>query len=161
MMLKDPSIKYRHFATVDLPDRQWPNQVQKVAPTWCSVDMRDGNQALIEPMNAERKRRFFDLLVKVGFKQIEVGFPAASQTDFDYVRELIESGRIPEDVTIQVMTQARTHLIERTFEALKGRHVPSFMCTTQRLPYFVMWCSAWIAQVASASPRRLPGRSRR
>ena len=120
MMLKDPSIKYRHFATVDLPDRQWPNQVQKVAPTWCSVDMRDGNQALIEPMNAERKRRFFDLLVKVGFKQIEVGFPAASQTDFDYVRELIESGRIPEDVTIQVMTQARTHLIERTFEALKG-----------------------------------------
>jgi len=120
MMLKDPSSKYRHFAAVDLPDRQWPNGVQKVAPTWCSVDMRDGNQALIEPMNAERKRRFFDLLVKVGFKQIEVGFPAASQTDFDYVRELIETGAIPEDVTIQVMTQARTHLIERTFEALKG-----------------------------------------
>jgi 2-isopropylmalate synthase len=120
MMLKDPSTKYRHFNVVDLPDRTWPGNVQKAAPTWCSVDMRDGNQALIEPMNAERKRRFFDLLVKVGFKEIEVGFPAASQTDFDYVRELIESGAIPDDVTIQVMTQARTHLIERTFEALKG-----------------------------------------
>ncbi|WP_448120568.1 2-isopropylmalate synthase [Pseudomonas veronii] len=120
MMLKDPSSKYRHFNTVDLPDRQWPGNVQALAPTWCSVDMRDGNQALIEPMNAERKRRFFDLLVKVGFKEIEVGFPAASQTDFDYVRELIDSGSIPDDVTIQVMTQARSHLIERTFEALKG-----------------------------------------
>ena len=120
MMLKDPSRKYRHFTTVNLPDRTWPSTVQVAAPTWCSVDMRDGNQALIEPMNAERKRRFFDLLVKVGFKQIEVGFPAASQTDFDYVRELIESGSIPDDVTIQVMTQARSHLIERTFEALKG-----------------------------------------
>lgn len=120
MMLQDPSRKYRHFATVDLPDRQWPSQVQQVPPTWCSVDMRDGNQALIEPMNAERKRRFFELLVKVGFKQIEVGFPAASQTDYDYVRELIETGAIPEDVTIQVMTQARDDLIERTFEALKG-----------------------------------------
>ncbi|MFJ4053764.1 2-isopropylmalate synthase [Pseudomonas sp. NPDC089743] len=120
MMLKDPSTKYRHFNVVDLPDRTWPSQVQQRAPVWCSVDMRDGNQALIEPMNAERKRRFFDLLVKVGFKEIEVGFPAASQTDFDYVRELIESGAIPDDVTIQVMTQARTHLIERTFEALKG-----------------------------------------
>lgn len=120
MMLKDPSTKYRHFATVDLPDRQWPSTVQQVAPTWCSVDMRDGNQALIEPMNAERKRRFFELLVKTGFKEIEVGFPAASQTDFDYVRELIDGNKIPADVTIQVMTQARTHLIERTFEALKG-----------------------------------------
>ncbi|AFJ54694.1 2-isopropylmalate synthase [Pseudomonas fluorescens] len=120
MMLKDPSRKYRHFTTANLPDRTWPSTVQVAAPTWCSVDMRDGNQALIEPMNAERKRRFFDLLVKVGFKQIEVGFPAASQTDFDYVRELIESGAIPDDVTIQVMTQARSHLIERTFEALKG-----------------------------------------
>ena len=104
-MLKDPSRKYRHFTTVNLPDRTWPSTVQVAAPTWCSVDMRDGNQALIEPMNAERKRRFFDLLVKVGFKQIEVGFPAASQTDFDYVRERIESGAIPDDVTIQVMTR--------------------------------------------------------
>lgn len=120
MMLKDPSSKYRPFTTVDLPDRQWPAKVQRVAPTWCSVDMRDGNQALIEPMNAERKRRFFALLVKTGFKQIEVGFPAASQTDFDYVRELIDGQQIPDDVTIQVMTQARSHLIERTFEALKG-----------------------------------------
>ncbi|WP_449432045.1 2-isopropylmalate synthase [Pseudomonas putida] len=120
MMLKDPSIKYRHFDTVNLTDRRWPDNVQTAAPTWCSVDMRDGNQALIDPMNAERKRRFFELLVKVGFKEIEVGFPAASQTDFDYVRELIESHSIPDDVTIQVITQARSHLIERTFEALKG-----------------------------------------
>lgn len=119
-MLTDPSQKYRHFDTIDLPDRQWPSRIQRVPPTWCSVDMRDGNQALIEPMNAERKRRFFDLLVKTGFKQIEVGFPAASQTDFDYLRELITSGAIPDDVTIQVMTQARTSLIERTFEALEG-----------------------------------------
>jgi len=120
MMLKDPSRKYRHFDTVDFPDRKWPSKVQRLAPIWCSVDMRDGNQALIDPMNAERKRRFFELLVNVGFKEIEVGFPAASQTDFDYVRELIESGAIPDDVTIQVITQARSHLIERTFEALKG-----------------------------------------
>lgn len=119
-MLTDPSQKYRHFDTIDLPDRQWPSRIQRVPPTWCSVDMRDGNQALIEPMNAERKRRFFDLLVTIGFKQIEVGFPAASQTDFDYVRELITSGAIPDDVTIQVMTQARTALIKRTFEALEG-----------------------------------------
>ncbi|WXL27124.1 2-isopropylmalate synthase [Ectopseudomonas mendocina] len=119
-MLTDPSQKYRHFDTIDLPDRQWPGRIQRVPPTWCSVDMRDGNQALIEPMNPERKRRFFDLLVQIGFKQIEVGFPAASQTDFDYLRDLITSGAIPEDVTIQVMTQARTSLIERTFEALQG-----------------------------------------
>lgn len=119
-MLTDPSKKYRHFDTIDLPDRQWPGRVQRIPPIWCSVDMRDGNQALIEPMNAERKRRFFELLVQIGFKQIEVGFPAASQTDFDYLRELITSGAIPDDVTIQVMTQARTALIERTFEALQG-----------------------------------------
>lgn len=120
MMLANPEKKYRHFKTVELPDRHWPSHVQRHAPIWCSVDMRDGNQSLIEPMDMKRKRKFFELLVDVGFKEIEVGFPAASQTDFSYVRELIENNVIPEDVTIQVMTQAREDLIERTFQALDG-----------------------------------------
>lgn len=120
MMLKDPSIKYRPFVAVDLPDRQWPSRRIETPPQWCSVDLRDGNQSLIDPMDAERKQRFFDMLLKIGFKEIEVGFPSASQTDFDFVRSLIEEDKIPEDVTIQVLTQARPHLIERTFEALKG-----------------------------------------
>lgn len=120
MMLPDPSVKYRPFEAVDLPDRQWPSRRLTQPPQWCSVDMRDGNQALIDPMDLERKRRFFELLVQIGFKQIEVGFPSASQIDFDYVRELIDNDRVPDDVTIQVLTQARPHLIDRTFEALKG-----------------------------------------
>lgn len=120
MMLPDPSVKYRPFVAVDLPDRQWPNQRLTQPPIWCSVDMRDGNQALIDPMDLERKRRFFEMLVKIGFKEIEVGFPSASQIDFDYVRELIDNDLVPDGVSIQVLTQARPHLIERTFEALKG-----------------------------------------
>jgi len=119
-MLQDPSVKYRAFAPIPIPDRTWPNKVIETAPLWCSVDLRDGNQALIEPMDAARKRRMFDLLVKTGFKEIEVGFPAASQTDFDFVRELIDKNLIPDDVTIQVLTQARAELIERTFESLRG-----------------------------------------
>ncbi|MBR2512957.1 MAG: 2-isopropylmalate synthase [Halomonas sp.] len=120
MMLPEPSKKYRPFVAVELPDRQWPNQRIETAPIWCSVDLRDGNQSLIDPMDQERKERLFDRLLKVGFKQIEVGFPSASQTDFDFVRSLIEQDKIPDDVTIQVLTQARPHLIERTFEALEG-----------------------------------------
>nr|WP_290695345.1 2-isopropylmalate synthase [Halomonas sp. UBA3074] len=120
MMLTDPAKKYRPFVAVDLADRQWPNQRIEAAPIWCSVDLRDGNQSLIDPMDQERKQRFFDMLLDVGFKQIEVGFPSASQTDFDFVRSLIEQNKIPDDVTIQVLTQARPHLIERTFEALQG-----------------------------------------
>ncbi|MGY4878021.1 2-isopropylmalate synthase [Vreelandella aquamarina] len=120
MMLSDPAKKYRPFVAVDLPDRQWPNQRIEKAPIWTSVDLRDGNQSLIDPMDQERKQRLFELLVGVGFKEIEVGFPSASQTDFDFVRALIEQNKIPDDVTIQVLTQARPHLIERTFEALKG-----------------------------------------
>jgi 2-isopropylmalate synthase len=112
--------KYRPFPCVTLPDRQWPSRIIESAPIWCSVDLRDGNQALIEPMGAERKRRMFNLLVKLGFKEIEVGFPAASQTDFDFIRMLIDEDLIPEDVTVQVLTQARAHLIQRTFEALRG-----------------------------------------
>ncbi|WP_043530164.1 2-isopropylmalate synthase [Litchfieldella xinjiangensis] len=120
MMLSDPSAKYRPFVAIDLPDRRWPDVRLTHPPLWCSVDMRDGNQALIDPMDMERKRRFFSMLVEIGFKEIEVGFPSASQIDFDYVRELIEQDLIPDDVTIQVLTQARPHLIERTFEALQG-----------------------------------------
>lgn len=120
MMLDNPATKYRPFVAVDLPDRQWPSRRIETPPQWCAVDLRDGNQALIDPMDQERKQRFFDLLVKIGFKQIEVGFPSASQTDFDFVRTLIEEDRVPDDVQIQVLTQARAHLIDRTFEALKG-----------------------------------------
>nr|WP_314566007.1 2-isopropylmalate synthase [uncultured Pseudomonas sp.] len=119
-MLKDPSQKYRPFTPVALPDRTWPDQVIDKAPIWLSTDLRDGNQSLIEPMDAEKKMAFFKCLVAVGLKEIEVGFPSASQTDFDFVRELIEGGHIPDDVTIQVLTQARDDLIERTFESLKG-----------------------------------------
>jgi 2-isopropylmalate synthase len=119
-MLPQPSAKYRAFAPVPLPDRRWPDAVLTQAPLWCSVDLRDGNQALIEPMDPARKLRLFQTLVKIGFKDIEVGFPAASQVDFDFVRLLIEQRLIPADVTIQVLTQARDVLIERTFEALQG-----------------------------------------
>ncbi len=119
-MLRDPSAKYRPFAPIGISDRSWPNRVITAPPTWCSVDLRDGNQALIEPMDAARKRRMFDMLVKIGFKEIEVGFPAASQTDFDFVRELIERRLIPDDVVIQVLTQARPELIARTYESLQG-----------------------------------------
>jgi len=119
-MLPNPSSKYRSFAPIDLADRSWPNSVITAPPTWCSVDLRDGNQALIEPMDAVRKRRMFDMLVKIGFKEIEVGFPAASQTEFDFVRELIEQELIPDDVVIQVLTQARPELIARTYDSLRG-----------------------------------------
>jgi 2-isopropylmalate synthase len=115
-----PIHKYRAFPPINLPDRTWPTRVLDQAPTWCSVDLRDGNQALIEPMGPERKRRMFDMLVKLGFKEIEVGFPAASETDFAFVRELVEQDLIPEDVTIQVLTQSRSELIEKTFEAIRG-----------------------------------------
>ena len=112
--------KYQPFQTVDIKDRTWPNQVITEAPRWCSVDLRDGNQALIEPMSVAQKKKMFELLVSVGFKEIEVGFPAASQPDFDFVRSLIEEGKVPDDVTIQVLTQARPALIQRTFDSLKG-----------------------------------------
>ncbi|NUT99379.1 MAG: 2-isopropylmalate synthase [Saccharothrix sp.] len=121
-----PVHRYRPFhelvETVDVPDRTWPTKRVEKAPLWCAVDLRDGNQALIDPMSPARKRKMFDLLVRMGFKEIEVGFPAASQTDFDFVREIIEDGAVPPDVTIQVLTQCRPELISRTFEALRGAH---------------------------------------
>ncbi|MDG3009479.1 2-isopropylmalate synthase [Rhodococcus sp. D2-41] len=119
-----PTFRYRPFADevepISLPDRTWPDKVIDRAPQWCAVDLRDGNQALIDPMSPGRKRRMFDLLVRMGYKEIEVGFPSASQTDFDFVREIIEDNAIPDDVTIQVLTQCRPELIERTFEACRG-----------------------------------------
>ncbi|WP_438855900.1 2-isopropylmalate synthase [Agromyces sp. M3QZ16-3] len=118
-----PVHRYRPFheqIRVELPDRTWPSKRIEKAPRWCAVDLRDGNQALIDPMSPERKRIMFDLLVKMGYKEIEVGFPSASQTDFDFVRSLIDEGAIPDDVTIQVLTQARDHLIERTYESIRG-----------------------------------------
>jgi len=111
---------YHEVFSVDLPDRTWPNTTITQAPRWCAVDLRDGNQALIDPMSPERKRIMFDMLVRMGYKEIEVGFPSASQTDFDFVRSLIDEGAIPEDVTIQVLTQAREHLIKRTYESIAG-----------------------------------------
>ena len=117
---KMPFDKYQPFVPVVLKDRTWPDVVIDKAPLWCSVDLRDGNQALIDPMDPVRKRRMFDALVKMGFKEIEVGFPAASQPDFDFVRELIEQDLIPDDVTIQVLVQCRRELIERTYESLVG-----------------------------------------
>lgn len=119
-MLKDPSTKYRPVAPVRLTDRTWPDAQLTHAPIWCSVDLRDGNQALIEPMDGERKLRMFQQLVAIGFKEIEVGFPSASQTDFDFIRRLIDENLVPDDVTIQVLTQARAELITRTFESLRG-----------------------------------------
>lgn len=135
--------KYRPFAPIALKDRTWPDRVIDTAPTWCSVDLRDGNQALIEPMSVAQKKQMFSLLVDVGFKQIEIGFPAASQPDFDFTRWLIEENQVPDDVTIQVLTQARPEIIRRTFDALKGArraivHVYNSTSTVQREKVFRM-----------------------
>jgi 2-isopropylmalate synthase len=121
-MLSDPKTKYQPPSNFRLNDRQWPSKTIGKAPVWCSVDLRDGNQALIEPMDSSRKLRMFDTLVALGFKEIELGFPAASQTDFDFCRELIEQHRIPKDVTVQVLVQAREDLMRQTFEAIRGVH---------------------------------------
>ena len=119
-MLSNPATKYRAFEAVNLPDRQWPSRTLTAAPIWQSTDLRDGNQSLFEPMNGERKMRMFRTLCEVGFKEIEVAFPSASQTDFDFVRNLIEGGHIPDDVTIEVLTQSREHLIRRTMDSVRG-----------------------------------------
>src|SRR5689334_14310009 len=116
----DPTKKYRPFPLVHLPDRQWPSRAITQAPIWCSVDLRDGNQALAVPMNVSQKLELFQTLVTCGFKEIEVGFPSASNTEFDFNRRLIEDGRAPDDVWLQVLVQAREDLIDRTFESLKG-----------------------------------------
>ena len=119
-MLQTPATKYRAFPAIDLPDRQWPSRTITTSPIWMSTDLRDGNQSLFEPMNLERKLRMFRSVCQIGFKEIEVGFPSASQTDFDFVRKLVDDKLIPQDVTIEVLTQAREHLIRRTFESVVG-----------------------------------------
>ena len=136
-----PVHKYQAFPQIDIPDRTWPSQTITKAPLWCSVDLRDGNQALIEPMDSERKHKMFDVLVAAGFKEIEVGFPSASDTDFQFVREIIEQGKIPDDVTIQVLTQCREPLIRRTYEAIAGAkqaivHIYNSTSTLQRKVVF-------------------------
>jgi 2-isopropylmalate synthase len=140
-MLRNPGEKYRPFPPIALPDRTWPARTLTVAPTWCSVDLRDGNQALIEPMDGVRKMRLFKQLLQIGFKEIEIGFPAASQTDFNFTRELIEGALIPEDITVQVLTQSRADLITRTFESLRGArraivHLYNSTSTLQRRVVF-------------------------
>ncbi|SGY98349.1 2-isopropylmalate synthase [Moritella viscosa] len=159
--------KYQSFPILNMPNRKWPNKSITQAPQWCSVDLRDGNQALVEPMTVAQKRRYYQLLLAMGFKQIEVGFPAASKMDFDFVRWLIEENKIPDDVTIQVLTQARESLIEKTFEALKGVkqaiiHVYNSTSTVQRELVFqkdrqgiidiAVQGATWVKQHADANP---------
>ncbi|WP_437739292.1 2-isopropylmalate synthase [Sorangium sp. So ce1504] len=163
-----PVHKYKPFQPIHLPDRRWPSRVIESAPRWCSVDLRDGNQALVEPMGLERKLRMWHELVRMGFKEIEVGFPSASQPDFDFVRWIIDQGLIPDDVTIQVLTQARAELIERTFEAIRGArraivHLYNSTSTLQRRVVFGL-DRAGIAEIAVRGARlvkelaaRLPG----
>ena len=147
-----PVQKYAPFSPIALADRSWPAKVIDRAPRWCAVDLRDGNQALIDPMSPARKLKMFELLVSMGYKEIEVGFPAASQTDFDFVRQIIEEGRVPDDVVIQVLTQAREHLIERTFESIRGAkqaivHLYNSTSTLQRRVVFEQ-DTAGIKQIA-------------
>src|SRR5579872_4278357 len=154
-----PIHKYRPFAPINLSDRKWPSRVIDKAPIWCSVDLRDGNQALVEPMGPERKRRMFDMLVKLGFKEIEVGFPAASETDFSFVRELVEKDLVPDDVTIQVLTQARAELIERSFESIRGAkraimHLYNSTSTLQRRVVFGL-DEAGITDIAVTGARQI------
>ena len=166
-MLRTPDQKYRPFAPIDIPDRTWPARTLTAPPIWCSVDLRDGNQALIEPMDLARKLRLFDQLVRIGFKEIEVGFPSASQTEFNFVRHLIEQDLIPRDVTVQVLTQSRPELITRTFKSLRGArraimHLYNSTSTTQRRVVFkldragivdiAVKGAEWVRQLAGQQP---------
>ena len=142
-MMQNPNTKYAAFPPIRLADRQWPNRIIEKPPIWMSTDLRDGNQALFEPMNAEKKMRMFKTLCAIGFKEIEIAFPSASETEFGFVRGLIDGGHIPDDVTIEVLTQAREHLIRRTFESIKGArqaivHVYNATCKTFRENVFGM-----------------------
>ena len=168
-----PFHRYPPFTPIDLPDRTWPGRTTTEAPRWCAVDLRDGNQALIDPMSPARKRRMFELLVRMGYKEIEVGFPSASQTDFDFVRQLIEEDLIPDDVIIQVLTQAREQLIERTFESIRGAkqaivHLYNSTSTLQRRVVFGLdrgrhhrHRGRRARGCARSSPRRMPRHRRR
>jgi 2-isopropylmalate synthase len=158
-MASMPVHKYRPYKPIALDDRRWPSRTIERAPAWCSVDLRDGNQALVEPMGPQRKLRMFEMLVRLGFKEIEVGFPASSQPDFDFVRQLIDSGAIPEDVTIQVLTQARADLIERTFKSIAGArravvHVYNSTSALQRRVVFGLDCKG-ITKIATDAVQRI------
>src|SRR3984957_6563889 len=154
-----PISKYSAYAPVPLPDRRWPSQVISKAPIWCAVELRDGNQALIEPVGVDRKDRMFDLLVRMGFKEIEVAFPSASQTDFDFVRSVIEGGRVPGDVAIQVLTQCRAELIDRTFESVKGakKVILHFYNSTSTLQRDVVFRTdrAGIKEIATSAAKQV------
>jgi 2-isopropylmalate synthase len=158
-MTEMPVHKYRAYAPIVLPDRQWPSHIISKAPIWCSVDLRDGNQALVEPMGVDRKNRMFDLLTRMGFKEIEVAFPAASQTDFDFVRSIIENNRIPGGVAIQVLTQCRAELIERSFAAVKGakKVIMHFYNSTSALQREVVFRAdrAGVREIAVAAARQI------
>ncbi|HOA94731.1 MAG TPA: 2-isopropylmalate synthase, partial [Quisquiliibacterium sp.] len=167
MSMPDPSRKYRAFPPVNIKNRTWPDKVITQAPIWCSVDLRDGNQSLIEPMDSERKMMMFKHLLKLGYKEIEIGFPSASQTDYDFVRQLIDEKLIPDDVTVQVLVQSREELIARTFEALAGVkraivHLYNSTSTAQRRVVFnldregvkgiAVQGAKWVAQYAAQHP---------
>jgi 2-isopropylmalate synthase len=165
---KMPFEKYTPFVPLVLTDRTWPNVTISKAPQWCSVDLRDGNQALIDPMDPERKRRMFDVLVKMGFKEIEIGFPSASQPDFDFLRQLIDEEQIPEDVWVQVLVQSRRDLLERTYECLHGapRAIVHFYNSTNPLQRRVVFglekpgileIAVNAAQLAKEFESRVPG----
>src|SRR6202022_1352757 len=158
-MTSMPISKYRAFQPIVLPDRQWPSRAIDTAPIWCSVDLRDGNQALIEPMGVDRKNRMFRLLTQMGFREIEVAFPSASQTDFDFVRSIIENGAIPEGVAIQVLTQCRAELIERTFESVKGakKVILHFYNSTSALQRDVVFRTdrAGIKEIATSAAKQV------
>ena len=157
-----PHWKYRPYPTVDLPDRTWPDRVIDRAPVWCSTDLRDGNQALVKPMDPARKQKMFDLLVQLGVKEIEVGFPSASKTDFEFVRKLVEEDLIPADTTIAVLTQARPELIERSFDAIEGArraivHLYNSTSETQRRVVFRLDKEGIADLVLDRPARRQPG----
>ena len=154
-MMISPREKYRPFPPVDLPDRQWPGRTLTSPPTWCSVDLRDGNQSLIEPMGHDRKMRMFNALLAMGFKEIEVGFPSASQTDFDFVRFLIDNKKIPAGVTIQVLTQAREELIRTPSKASKAPPAPSCICTIRPPNCSAAWSSSSTGPALSISRSRV------
>jgi 2-isopropylmalate synthase len=143
--------RYQRVPVMNYPEREWPNKEIQKAPIWCSVDLRDGNQALVEPMVVEEKIEMFNMLVQMGFKEIEIGFPAASQIEFDFLRQLVERRLIPDDVTVQVLTQCRDHLLKRTFESIQGIRRQLYIFTTLHPPYSVMLYSIWTERRSSRS----------
>lgn len=151
--MPDAAMKYRAYPPINIPDRTWPTKTITKAPIWCSVDLRDGNQSLVNPMGHDRKARMFKLLLEMGFKEIEIGFPSASQTDFDFARWCAEEGGVPEDVSMQVLVQCRPELITRTFESLEGAHKPiiHFYNSTSELQRRVVFAKdvAGIKQIAA------------